>query len=88
MTCQQACAHVTRMAKMIQIRNVPESIHRRLKSRAAEAGQSLSDYLLIEVTRLASLPTDDEMRARLRSRKRVKLAESAAEILRRERDSA
>ncbi|MCA8951231.1 MAG: hypothetical protein KDE27_17120 [Planctomycetes bacterium] len=76
------------MAKMIQIRNVPESIHRRLKSRAAEAGQSLSDYLLIEVTRLASLPTDDEMRARLRSRKRVKLAESAAEILRRERDSA
>jgi plasmid stability protein len=38
---------------MIQIRNVPEALHRKLKSRAALAGMSLSDYLLAELRQLA-----------------------------------
>ena len=36
------------MSKMIQLRNVPDALHRKLKSRAAQAGMSLSDYLLAE----------------------------------------
>jgi hypothetical protein len=47
-------------SKMIQIRHVPEDVHARLKARAAAAGMSLSDYLLREITFLASRPTWDE----------------------------
>jgi antitoxin FitA len=37
------------MSKMIQIRNVPDELHRTLKVRAAQAGMTLSDYLLSEI---------------------------------------
>src|SRR5260221_1999866 len=56
------------MAAMIQIRNVPDALHRRLKSRAALAGMSLSDYLLSEIRQVAQRPTLDELRARLERR--------------------
>lgn len=72
---------------MIQIRNVPDSLHRRLKSRAAVAGRSLSDYLLAEIERVASLPTREEMLERLHKRSRVTLTVPAADVIRRERDS-
>ena len=75
------------MAKMIQIRNVPDSLHRRLKSRAAVAGRSLSDYLLSEIERVASLPTREEMQERIHKRTKVTLTVPAAEVIRRERDS-
>ena len=45
---------------MIQIRHVPEAVHRKLKARAATKGMSLSDYLIQEITPLADLPTMDE----------------------------
>jgi antitoxin FitA len=45
------------MGRNIQIRNVPDEVHRTLRARASAAGQSLSDYLLAEVTRVASVPT-------------------------------
>lgn len=76
------------MAKTIQIRNVPEALHKRLKIRAAHAGMSLSEHLLAELARIATLPTRDEMRERLRSRPEVKLSRSAAALVRRERDSS
>jgi antitoxin FitA len=41
------------MAKMIQIRNVPDELHRMLKAWAAGANMSLSDYLLSEIERIA-----------------------------------
>ncbi len=69
------------MAGMIQIRNVPDELHRRLKARAALAGQSLSDYLLAEIRRSATLPTRAEIVDRLRRLPRVKVQESAAEAL-------
>jgi plasmid stability protein len=75
------------MAKMIQIRNVPDSLHRRLKARAAVAGRSLSDYLLAEIERVASLPTREEMLERIHKRSRVALTVPAADVIRRERDS-
>jgi plasmid stability protein len=53
---------------LIQIRNVPEDVHRMLKARAALAGTSLSDYLLREITRVAEAPTPEELDARIRAR--------------------
>lgn len=74
------------MSRMIQIRNVPDSIHRKVKARAAEAGMTLSDYLLAEVERMVSLPSREEMLARLHSRGRVQLRAAAADIIRSDRE--
>ncbi len=75
------------MSKMIQIRNVPDTIHRRVKARAALAGMSLSDYLLREIRESLEKPTPTELRERLASQSRVKLKSSIVEILREERTS-
>lgn len=83
-----ACAHADRMSKMVQIRNVPETLHRKLKVRAANSGQTLSDYLLAELERLVARPTRDEMLTRVHSRKRVTLKTPAAVVIREERESA
>jgi hypothetical protein len=72
---------------MIQIRNVPDALHRKLKARAAHEGKSLSDYLLDEMARLAELPTIDEWVERLHSRAPVRLTRSTAEWVREDRDS-
>ena len=83
----RTCEYAVHMSKMIQIRNVPDAIHRTLKSRAALAGMSLSDYLLAELRQIAERPTLEEMRERLRRRQPVNLPVSAAEMIRAERDS-
>jgi len=75
------------MSRIVQIRNVPNALHRRLKVQAVHARQTLSDYLLAELERLASRPTREEMVARIHSRKRVTLKTSAATVIREERDS-
>jgi plasmid stability protein len=72
---------------MIQIRNVPDALHRRLKSRAALAGMSLSDYLLQQIREVAERPTIEEMRARLARRSTVTLSIDTADAVRAERDS-
>ena len=74
------------MAKMIQLRNVPDGLHRTLKAQAALAGMSLSDYLVAEVRRLAERPTMEELRERMRQRSPV-TGVSGAEAVRRERDA-
>jgi hypothetical protein len=56
---------------MVRIRNVPDALHRRLKSRAALTRMSLSDYLLAEIREVAQRPTIEELRARLEQRSRV-----------------
>jgi len=75
------------MSKMIQLRHVPDALHRTLKARAAKAGLSLSDYLIAEIRHVADRPTLEELRERMRHRTRVDLPVSAAEIIRAERDS-
>jgi len=82
------CAHALGMSKMVQIRNVPDTLHRKLKVRAAHSGQTLSDYLLAERERLAARPTREEMLTRLHGRRRVSLKTPAATVIREERDSA
>jgi plasmid stability protein len=70
---------------MIRIRNVPEALHRRLKSRAALAGMSLSDYLLNEIREVADRPTLHELRARLETRPAATPPVAPAEAVRAER---
>jgi plasmid stability protein len=75
------------MSTTIQIRHVPEPIHRTLKSRAAQQGMSLSDCVLEELRLIAERPSTAELRARLESRSPVRPRESFATLVRRERDS-
>jgi antitoxin FitA len=79
--------HPLRMASMIQIRNVPDELKRKMRARAALEGKSLSEYLLAELRRIAELPTPEEWRARLATREPVSAALDAAEAIRAERDS-
>jgi plasmid stability protein len=72
---------------MIQIRNVPDSLHRTLKARAAMAGMSLSDYLIAEIRRSAERPSAKELRERLNKRTPVAPTMEPAEAVRKERDS-
>jgi len=72
---------------MIQIRNVPEALHRKLKSRAALAGMTLSEYLLVEIRKVAERPTREDLLERLARRGEVILAESPADAVRSERDA-
>jgi plasmid stability protein len=75
------------MSKMIQLRNVPDALHRSLKARAAMAGQSLSDYLLAEIREIAERPTLAELRERLHRRKPVAVEIDTARLVREEREA-
>ena len=72
---------------MIQLRNVPDPLHRKLKARAALAGMSLSDYLLMELKEVAEKPTLAELRARLHARKPVSAPLDTARLVRAEREA-
>jgi plasmid stability protein len=74
------------MAKMIQLRNVPDELHRALKARAAMEGMTLSDYLVAEVRRVAERPTVRELRERLAGRAPVEPRVPPARAVRAERD--
>ena len=75
------------MSKMIQLRNVPDTLHRSLKARAALAGMSLSDYLLTEIKEIAERPTLAELRERLHQRKPVTAPIDSARLVRQEREA-
>ena len=79
--------YLSRMSVMIQIRNVPEALHRRLKSRAALEGMSLSDYLLAELRRVAERSSLAELRERLKKRPATDPRPLPEEAIRAERDS-
>ena len=70
----------------IQIRNVPEDVHQKLRERAAKAGMSLSDYLLRDLQEAARRPTMEEWLERLRQAPKVHLDVDTAEIIREGRD--
>lgn len=75
------------MTRMIQVRHVSERLHRRLKTRAAAAGMSLSDYLRVELERAAAQLTAEELMERLAMLEVVPMDESAADAVRAERDT-
>ena len=76
------------MAKTIQVRNVPDEVHREAKARAAREGISLSDYVLrvlersLEVPPFEEAPPVEDVLARLRSLEPVESSQSSAEIIR------
>jgi len=75
------------MPKIIQRRNVPGPLHRRLKARAAMAGMSISNYLLSEIKEIAEKPTFAELRERLHTRKPVSAQIDSARLIRKHRDA-
>lgn len=74
------------MSVTVQIRNVPDELHRKIKERAALAGMAISEYLLREMERSLERPTREKLLERLRSRQRVEPAESVVEAVRAERE--
>jgi plasmid stability protein len=74
--------------KMIQIRNVPDDLHRALKVRAAQEGTTMSELILRELPRIAHRPSMEEVLARIKSRGPASGSlKSSAELIRRDRDS-
>ena len=73
--------------KMVQIRNVPDEIHRRLKARAAMEGKSLSELALTELTNSLDRPTRRELIERVQARERALVSDSPADVVRAERDA-
>ena len=80
------CLYASHMPTMIQLRHVPDDLHRKLKARAALAGMSLSDYLLREIRDIAERPTIAELRTRLAGRAAVRPTHSPARAVRAERE--
>jgi hypothetical protein len=83
-----ACYNASSMPSMIQIRNVPDTLHRELKVRAAQTGMTLSDYLLAELQALAVRPTMREWLARSEGWAPVEAGESSAAVIAEERGRA
>ncbi len=81
------CKHVLHMSKMIQIRHVPDRLHRKLKARAAAHGMPLSDYLRRELERVGEQLTPEELRQALARLEPVIPTESPADAIRAERDA-
>ncbi len=75
------------MPIMIQIRNVPDELHREVKARAARAGMSLSDYLLDLLRQATERPEREELLRRVRERSPVYISGSVADAVRAERDA-
>ena len=75
------------MSKMVQIRHVPDDVHRTLKVRAAAEGMSLTDFLLRELEKMAQYPSVDELRRRLAGRRAVSQLDSTVKWVREERDT-
>ena len=71
---------------MVQIRNVPTELHRKLKARAAIEGLSMSDFVMRELRKALERPTRQEILDRLRARPVRRLLRPAAEVIRAERD--
>lgn len=75
------------MSTMLQIRNVPKDLHRRLKARSALAGMSMSEFVLREIGRELAQPTREEILERLSKLPGVRLEPPPADVIRAERDS-
>jgi hypothetical protein len=70
------------MPKMIQLRHVPDALHRKLKARAAMRGTSLSEYLMKEIELIAEQPTLQETLAEIAKLPPVKWGDPVAKTVR------
>ena len=83
----RTCYHAPNMSKMIQVRDVPEHVHRTLKARAAREGMSLSDLIKRELEHVAERPSMAEWLERTQQAKPIPAKRTAAQIVRALRDS-
>ncbi|WP_428275483.1 FitA-like ribbon-helix-helix domain-containing protein [Candidatus Palauibacter sp.] len=74
------------MSKMLQVRNIPDELHRRLKSRAALAGTSMSDYVLREIRKSLEKPTREELFHRIARLPPIEPDPLPSEVLREARE--
>jgi len=84
---RRTCLYAEDMSKMIQVRDVPEQVHRILKARAAREGMSLSDFIKKELESSVQQPTMREWLESTRQAKPIPTKRSAAQIIRALRDS-
>jgi antitoxin FitA len=70
---------------MVQVRNIPDRLHRELTRRARASGQTLTDYIQKILERELSRPPAAEVFRRLSTRPPVKLGRPAAELIHEER---
>ena len=82
----RTCLYAWNMSKTIQVRDVPESVHGALKSRAAREGMSLSDFIKRELERVAERPTMREWLERTQQAKPIPAKRTAAQVIRELRD--
>lgn len=82
----RTCFYAVSMSKMIQVRDVPESVHTTLKSRAAREGMSLSDFIKRELERVAERPTMQEWLERTQNTKAIPSKRTPAQVIRELRD--
>lgn len=75
------------MTGMIQIRNVPDELHRQLKARAALEGTSMSQYILREIRKSLQRPNIEEILAQISEQPEQKLSRSPADMVREDRSS-
>lgn len=80
------CDNIRVMPKTIEIKDVPDELHRKLVIRAAKNGMTLSEYILSEIGGVAKKPTMEEWLEVVSDREPVKTSETSAEIIRRHRD--
>lgn len=81
------CMGVCNMSAMIQIRHVPDDVHKALKIRATKNGMSLSDYLLRELTKIVKRPTLEEMLERIETHQPTRIEENSVDAIRAEREA-
>ena len=74
------------MSMMIQIRNVPETLHRRLKARAAMEGMSMSLYILRGIEKSLERPSRRALLQAIREQPEIAVDQSPADVLREERE--
>jgi plasmid stability protein len=75
------------MSKMVQIRDIPDDVHKTLKSRAAREGMSLPDFIKRELKRLAERPSMLEWLERTQQVKPISSRIGSAQLIRELRDS-
>ena len=75
------------MARMLQVRNIPEDLHRELVRRAAARGQTLTHYVQEILEREIARPSQEDVFERIRERQKVDLGAPAADWIREERET-
>ena len=73
------------MPRNLQVRDVPDPLHRELKRRAKARGETLTDYVQGILEREVTRPPAEEVFQRIASRRPVDLGKSAARLIREER---